>query len=79
MKLFKTTFIFQFAMEGKRTSICMASMLILLAAELVLASIASSAAAVHAQSNTAKNSTTLTKDPISTGAGNAAEQNTEPK
>lgn len=72
MKLFKRTFIFPFSMEGKRTSICMASTLILVTIGLVLASIAS-AGAVHAQSNTAKNSTTTSnKAPISTGVGNAA-------
>ena len=72
MKLFKRTLIFSFAMEGKKTSICMASTLILVTVGLVLASIAT-AGAVHAQSNTAKNSTTTsTKAPISTGAGNAA-------
>lgn len=70
MKLFKRTLIFSFAMEGKRTAICMASTLILVTVGLVLAPIAS---AVHAQSNTAKNSTTTsTKAPISTGAGKAA-------
>ena len=56
-------------MEGKRTSTCMVSMLILLAVGLVLASTAS-AGPVHAQSNTAKNSTTLAKSPVSTGAAN---------
>jgi hypothetical protein len=71
MKLFKRTLIFSFAMEGKRTAICMASTLILVTVGLVLAQIA--AGAVHAQSNTAKNSTTTsTKAPISTGAGKAA-------
>jgi hypothetical protein len=70
-KLFKRTFIFLVAMEGKRTSICVVSMLILLAVGLVFASTAS-AGPVHAQSNTAKNSTTLAKAPISTGAGKAA-------
>ena len=73
MKLFKRTLIFSFATERKRTAICMASTLILVTVGLVLAPIASAGAAVYAQSNTAKNSTTTsTKAPISTGAGKAA-------
>lgn len=79
MKLFKRTLIFSFAMEGKRTAICMASTLILVTVGLVLAPIAS-AVAVHAQSNTAKNSTTTsTKAPISTGANTTSKTQSQSK
>lgn len=79
MKLFKRTLIFSFAMEGKRTAICMASTLILVTVGLVLAPIAS-AGAVYAQSNTAKNSTTTsTKAPISTGANTTSKTQSQSK
>lgn len=79
MKLFKRTLTFSFAMEGKRTPICMSSTLILVTVGLVLASIAS-AGAVHAQSNTTKNSTTTsTKAPISTGANTTSKTQSQSK
>lgn len=66
-------------MEGKRTAICMASTLILVTVGLVLAPIAS-AGAVHAQSNTTKNSTTTsTKAPISTGANTTSKTQSQSK
>ncbi len=79
MKLFKRTLTFSFAMEEKRTAICMASTLILVTVGLVLAPIAS-AGAVHAQSNTTKNSTTTsTKAPISTGANTTSKTQSQSK
>jgi len=79
MKLFKRTLTFSFAMEEKRTAICMASTLILVTVGLVLAPIAS-ARAVHAQSNTTKNSTTTsTKAPISTGANTTSKTQSQSK
>lgn len=66
-------------MEGKRTAICMASTLILVTVGLVLAPIVS-AGAVHAQSNTTKNSTTTsTKAPISTGANTTSKTQSQSK
>lgn len=79
MKLFKRTLTFSFAMEEKRTAICMASTLILVTVGLVLAPIAS-AGAVHAQPNTTKNSTTTsTKAPISTGANTTSKTQSQSK